>query len=296
MAGYGKRTEDGAAMAPVLLFGFGLLALGGGIYEWVQAVDGVAATQSGHVPSRGYAIFLGVAGVVMLGLGAFYGRRYLRALPPVEVQAPAPAVHATYAASYEQRPIPALEPASKGGNFLDRGGDFNFVLLLGIPPLLGVALLIGHFTASLREPVEPWIVALLVVPFGPMLAWALVQQRGQDRFPARVRAATTFAGSAIDAGERIDGNTEIVVFEHVVSMVALAITFASRPLAVGVDRVWPTQVIATTITLLFGWWSFPAGPFKTIAALRCNLRGGHRERLGDLEGSLDHAHGPRVDV
>jgi hypothetical protein len=377
------RTQDGAATGPMLMLGFGLLALVFGIYEWVRAVeqatplvvaceteaieaagkdrwivakscwtdwahpeerkigkqkkqfvpildeqdgtpvavlvadsrrkgdvsetidvegevgrmvDGLPSIERGRKPSRDTAIFSVVAGVVLLGLGAFYSRGLFAAEPPVEVRPPSVDRSYTTAASYEQPRIASLAPRPKGATFLDRGDDFNFVLLLGIPPLLGIAAAIGHFTAAFSVPFDPWIVALLVVPFGLMLVWGLLQQRGQDRFPARVRAATTFTGSVIDAGERITADSEIAVFGHVVSMVAVSITFASRPLVVGIDRIWPTQVIATTMTLLFGWWAFPSGPFKTLAALRCNLRGGHRERVGDLEGPLDQAHAPHADA
>jgi Fe-S cluster assembly iron-binding protein IscA len=37
-------------------------------------------------------------------------------------------------------------------------------------------------------------------------------------------------------------------------------------------------------SLVFGWWSFPLGPVRTVPAIITNLRGGRRRRVSDLIG------------
>lgn len=38
------------------------------------------------------------------------------------------------------------------------------------------------------------------------------------------------------------------------------------------------------ITLLFGWWSMPIGPFRTLSVLWRNIKGGHKETVQEYVG------------
>jgi hypothetical protein len=45
-------------------------------------------------------------------------------------------------------------------------------------------------------------------------------------------------------------------------------------------------IVYSVITILFGWWGFPAGPRKTIQALRTNWKGG-RDVTDELMATID---------
>ena len=79
----------------------------------------------------------------------------------------------------------------------------------------------------------------------------------------------------------------MVIYEAVVSLIAITMRFPSRPLVVGIDSTGPTRAMATAITVLLGWWGIPWGPIQSIAAITRNLRGGRRQRVADFRHDVN---------
>lgn len=223
-------------------------------------IEGTASIELGvkPMPVVGWTTVLG--GILLAGLAVHYFRRARReASAAAAGLGPATARPATTNARHRK------------GTFLDRGDDFNFALFLAVPPLVGIGMLVGHFARGTPAILDPTLVAICIVPFGVVFAWVWQQQRAADRFAARVHR---------DAA-RLPADAEVVVYDAVISMLAVSMRFPSRPLIVGVDATLPTRLMTIAITLVFGWWGLPWGPFLTVRALVRNLRGGTRDTLAN---------------
>ncbi len=79
-----------------------------------------------------------------------------------------------------------------------------------------------------------------------------------------------------------------VVYQWCVSAIFLTFTLPSRPRFIpsGKSAVLPGLGFSA-LTMLTGWWGFPWGPIRTIAALATNLGGGH-DVTSEVMASLAH--------
>jgi hypothetical protein len=269
----------------------------------VIPVNGKPTIDPDDVPNRDAGWFGIAAGVVLLGLGAVYGLRARRAV--AAAQAVSPPIHAPTAdgwpAAVGYTPVAPPYSASmprrrRDPTVFDRGDDFNFVLLLGVVALILVGAAVGHYAVGAPARFDPWLL-LIALPLGLACVFGLVHQRGEDIFAADVHhARTTGAFRLRHRGHDLDGDAEIVVFDVVASLIAITVSFRTRPLVLGVDRIGPTRIAAIAITILLGWWSLPSGPGRTIAALASGFRGGQRRRLADVLADPDALPPPRADA
>lgn len=87
-------------------------------------------------------------------------------------------------------------------------------------------------------------------------------------------------------GAFIDGNTEFVQFEVCLSFAFLSYSRKTHYYIKGHHPVFLYNILFTAFSLLFGWWSIPWGPFRTIKAIGFNLRA-RTKRLEDVMRELE---------
>jgi len=76
--------------------------------------------------------------------------------------------------------------------------------------------------------------------------------------------------------QKIDNGAEFVCFQYCISLV-FAITlkrFSSAILIESKDEIGGYRRKYNWLSLIFGWWGIPWGPFYTISSLRLNKKGG----------------------
>lgn len=262
-----------------------------------RSIDGLPSIDRDDKPRAWLGPVLISGAVLLLVLAAYYTLRALTdatsparrfaasrpaaappfAPPPIVDAPPVHVAPSTWTSTSRPR---------KRGTLLDRGDDFNFVLLFALPPLGAIGMTIHQFVTASANDFNVPVIAIMIVPFTLLFVWGLLQQRGEDHFEPRLRMANP--PTALD--------DEVVVFDHVASLIMLSVSFPSRPLLVGIDRIWPTQLLATIVTFVFGWWALPFGPFKTIGALARNLSGGRRETVAEFVARRGRKQAPEVDV
>lgn len=102
-----------------------------------------------------------------------------------------------------------------------------------------------------------------------------------DRWLAE-HAGTLHDGPAAYEDAQLDLDSSITQFQAQASFLVVTFTVRSRPYVVGHDPLLLPGALYTIYSLVLGWWSFPWGPIKTVAALVVNCSGGKRSRLRDL--------------
>lgn len=137
--------------------------------------------------------------------------------------------------------------------------------------LLPFAVVTGLFAAAI--PPKDRNVALFFAGL-PALAlatfiWAWLERRAAHRTLERLQAP-----------QRLGEAQVLRQYTVLVGLLILAATFETRFYTR--HRPW----LATLITSLFGWWTFPWGPVRTVRAIVSNLRGGTARSEAQLLSEL----------
>jgi hypothetical protein len=82
-------------------------------------------------------------------------------------------------------------------------------------------------------------------------------------------------------GREVDASTRVRTYEALAGIGFGPWQLSTRTYLPGESAAREAWVFGLT-TFLLGWWSFPRGPIKTVRSLAHTLRGGRRQRLGDL--------------
>lgn len=90
------------------------------------------------------------------------------------------------------------------------------------------------------------------------------------------------AGGAMYKGNLITLQTEITQYQAILSFLLVTIKAPSRIYIVGHDSSSAIASLYTLISLVFGWWGIPWGPIHTIRVVLKNMRGGYRQRIGEI--------------
>lgn len=125
--------------------------------------------------------------------------------------------------------------------------------------LLPFAVVTGLFAASIlpkNQNAALFFAGLPVLALATF-AWAWFERRAAHRTLQQLQASP----------RRGEGQA-LRQYTVLVGLLVLAGTFETRFYTR--HRPW----LATLITLLFGWWTFPWGPVRTVKAIASNLRGG----------------------
>ena len=91
-------------------------------------------------------------------------------------------------------------------------------------------------------------------------------------------------GTALFNGLSITYETELTRYEQVTALLFVYIWKYSRFYVYGQESPGSLPRDFILHSLLWGWWSFPLGPVRTLRAIITNLRGGRRRRVIDLIG------------
>ncbi|PZD96270.1 hypothetical protein DNH61_08705 [Paenibacillus sambharensis] len=82
----------------------------------------------------------------------------------------------------------------------------------------------------------------------------------------------------------IDRHTKFVQFDAAVSFGIFSTRRTSRLFVREVHFTLLQGMLFSLITLMFGWWALPVGPFRSISVLWRNVRGGHKITAQELIG------------
>jgi hypothetical protein len=91
-----------------------------------------------------------------------------------------------------------------------------------------------------------------------------------------------YSHDAVYEGMSIGPDTEIAHFQAALSFLLISIKVPSRYHVVGQESRLGSAAIFTLISLIFGWWGIPWGPVFTVQTIGGNLRGGTKQRVGEL--------------
>lgn len=97
------------------------------------------------------------------------------------------------------------------------------------------------------------------------------------------------SGTAIYEGKPVTMTTEIVRFQACLSFIFFTTKSPSRFFIKGQDGIFPAGLAYTFVTFLLGWWGIPWGPIYTLETFYRNLRGGHKQVIGDLINEIEKA-------
>lgn len=103
--------------------------------------------------------------------------------------------------------------------------------------------------------------------------WARLERRAAHRTLERLRASSRRFGSG-------QGEAVLRQYTVLVGLLVLGATFQSH------FHVRHRPFVATLITFLFGWWTFPWGPVRTVKTIVSNLRGGTARSEAQLLAEL----------
>ncbi|GMK40605.1 hypothetical protein PCCS19_36610 [Paenibacillus sp. CCS19] len=114
--------------------------------------------------------------------------------------------------------------------------------------------------------------------------YLLRDRREQEEFVLWLHSNRTeiLTGRAFFHHLEITPETKFIRYEAVISFALFSSYRKSRYLIEGGHFTLIHKTMFILITLLFGWWSVPFGPFTTIVVLWRNLRGGHRHTLSTI--------------
>jgi len=139
--------------------------------------------------------------------------------------------------------------------------------------LLPFAVVTGLFAASILPKNQNAALFFAGLPALALatFAWAWFERRAAHRTLERLQASQRLIGGQ---GEVLRQYTVLV------GLLVLAATFETR----FYTRHRP--LLATLTTALFGWWTFPWGPVRTVRAIASNLRGGTARTEAQLRAEL----------
>jgi hypothetical protein len=137
------------------------------------------------------------------------------------------------------------------------------------------------YDASQADFIFQLVIGTVLLAF---FLYLIRDRREQEEFVLWVQSNRTeiLTGRAFYQHLEVTPETKFIRYEAVVSFSFFSSQRQSRYLIEGNHLTFIHRLMFTLITLLFGWWSIPFGPFITITALWRNLRGGHRYTLSDL--------------
>lgn len=75
--------------------------------------------------------------------------------------------------------------------------------------------------------------------------------------------------------------TVLVRYQVALSFLIVTFKIPTRPYVEGEAPTFTIAAIATTLSLLFGWWGIPWGPIHTLQTIGSNFRGGLRETVAE---------------
>ncbi|MBU4077827.1 MAG: hypothetical protein KKI06_14190 [Euryarchaeota archaeon] len=79
----------------------------------------------------------------------------------------------------------------------------------------------------------------------------------------------------------------VVRFQACLSFIIFTNRSPSMFFIKGQDSILPAGLVYTFVTLLLGWWGIPWGPIYTVQTIYINLRGGHKQTIGDLINNIE---------
>ncbi len=125
--------------------------------------------------------------------------------------------------------------------------------------LLYTALFVWFFVAGVRDG-DMTLVGVSLVGFASLAAFLGLLFSARSSFePWWTEHRDAIAGGeeiAYGDRARLSGASQIVRFEARMGLLLGEAVIRSPALVVGVDRAWPTQIVYTLVTLLFGFLSF----------------------------------------
>lgn len=160
---------------------------------------------------------------------------------------------------------------------VDRDGDFNFVLLLGV---VGAFIFVLDIVSAVRRPEELasggfWLGLAVASPFLGSTWFILREQAREDRFRAWLlehQAELWQEGGASYHGIPLRADSLVHRYSYMFSLIILRFTVPGRPLVLGLDDLPRCRIGYNVVTLLFGWW-FITGPIFTPLTVWRNFKG-----------------------
>jgi hypothetical protein len=95
-------------------------------------------------------------------------------------------------------------------------------------------------------------------------------------------AAAIMSGGSLYDGVIITSQTEISQYQAALSFLIITIKVPSRFHIVDRESSLGVAWLFTFVSLVFGWWGIPWGTIYTIQSIFRNLKGGHKQKVGDL--------------
>jgi hypothetical protein len=142
----------------------------------------------------------------------------------------------------------------------------------------------------LKPPTESRHVPLGIIGAAAIGAYLfiLLEERASRRFGVWLleHQAEVESSQGCFRGHPITADTVLIRFSACVSLLAVTVYFASRPLRPRSLRTWIYLPVLSVFTLIAGWWGFPLGPVRTVQALGINLSGGCAQTAGDILSEL----------
>jgi hypothetical protein len=158
---------------------------------------------------------------------------------------------------------------------VDRDGDFNFVLLIG---LAGLLIAVGFTVGAFRRPEDlarplVWVAAGIAVACLGSTGFILREQAREDRFRAWLleHRNELYQGGASYHGITLDAESPIYRYTYMFSLGVVRFTVPGRPLVLGLDDLRRARRGYNIVTFLFGWW-FITGPLFTPLVLYRNFK------------------------
>lgn len=160
---------------------------------------------------------------------------------------------------------------------VDRDGDFNFVLILGVA---GFLLLLSFVTSAIGQPEDltsgiMWVVLAVAVACLGSTSFILREQAREDRFRAWLlehHAELWQESGASYHGIWLRADSQVHRYAYMFSLFLVRFTVPGRPLVVGIDDLPRCRRGYNVVTLLFGWW-FITGPLFTPLTVWRNFKG-----------------------
>lgn len=135
------------------------------------------------------------------------------------------------------------------------------------------------------------VASALAVFFGAISISVQKEENRSNKFLAWVieNMSSIKGGIARYEGKLITAMTEVVRFEACYSFILFTTKAPSRYFIKGNDNIFAIGFLYTLVTLLLGWWGIPWGPVYTLKALFTNIRGGHKQTVGEIINEIEIA-------
>lgn len=96
-------------------------------------------------------------------------------------------------------------------------------------------------------------------------------------------------GGALYESVPITSDTVLRSYQTTVSVVVFSMKEQTRFYVAGQESGALSGIFCTITSLVFGWWGIPWGPIWTVQSLLRNIRGGSKQKVGDLLSVLEAA-------